>query len=75
MSSIKYQKKVLSTKGLTVDLINKFSILNGEKYFLSGLFQHFLVFTPAKNILNTLVALLRLIYEIIMELLQKILKS
>ena len=63
MNSIKYQKKALSTKGLTVDLINKFSILNGAKYFPSGLFQNFLVFTPAKNILNILVALLRLIYE------------
>ena len=69
MNSIKYQKKALSTKGLTVDLINKFSILNGAKYFPSGLFQNFLVFTPAKNILNILVALLRFIYEILMELL------
>ena len=41
MNSIKYQKKALSTKGLTVDLINKFSILNGAKYFPSGLFQNF----------------------------------
>ena len=31
--------KVISTKGLTKDLINKFSSLNGEKYFSSGIFK------------------------------------
>ena len=30
-------------------MINKFSILNGEKYFSSGIFQNYLVFTPAKE--------------------------
>ena len=33
MSSQK-QVKAISTKGLTKDLIDKFSILNGAKYFL-----------------------------------------
>ena len=44
-----YQKKVkaISSKGLTKDLMNKFSILNGAKYFSSGIFQNYLVFTPA----------------------------
>ena len=43
-------KKVtaMSTKGLTKDVINKFSTLKGEKYFL-GLFQNYLVFIPAKK--------------------------
>ena len=36
--------KAISAKGLTKDLINKFSILNGVKYFSSGLFQNYLVF-------------------------------
>ena len=40
--------KSISTKGLTKDLINKFSILNGAKYFSLGIFQNYLVFTPAK---------------------------
>ena len=40
----------LSKKGLTKDLINKFSILNGAKYFSSGIFQNYLVFTSAKKI-------------------------
>ena len=31
------------------DLINKFSILNGEKYFLPGIFQNYLVFIPPKK--------------------------
>ena len=33
---------------MTKDLINKFSILNGPKYFSSGIFQNCLVFIPAK---------------------------
>ena len=41
--------KAISTKGLTKDLINKFSILNGAKYFSLGLFQIYLVFIPAKK--------------------------
>ena len=30
-------------------MINKFSILNGAKYFSSGVFQNYLVFIPAKK--------------------------
>ena len=30
-------------------MINKFSILYGEKYFSSEIFQNFLVFIPAKK--------------------------
>ena len=41
--------KVISTKGLTKDLINKFSILNGAKSFSSGIFQNYFVFIPAKK--------------------------
>ena len=41
--------KAISTKGLTKDLIKKFSILNGAKYFSSGIFQNYLVFIPAKK--------------------------
>ena len=43
-------KKVtaMSTKGLTKDVINKFSTLKEGKYFL-GLFQNYLVFIPAKK--------------------------
>ena len=40
--------KAISTKGLTKKLINKFSILNGAKYFSSGIFQTYFVFMPAK---------------------------
>ena len=32
-----------------MDLINKFSILNGTKYFSSGIFQNYLVFIPVKK--------------------------
>ena len=41
--------KAMSTKGLTKDLINKFSILHGPKYFSSEMFQKYLVFIPAKK--------------------------
>ena len=34
------QVKAISTKGLTKDLIEKFSILNGAKYFSSGILQN-----------------------------------
>ena len=44
-----YQKNLLSTKGLTKDLINKFSILNGAKKFSSGIFQNYLVFILDKK--------------------------
>ena len=33
-------------------MINKFSILNEAKYFLSGIFQNFSVFVPAKSTLK-----------------------
>ena len=48
---MKLSKKVkaTSTKGLTKDLINKFSILNGVKYFSSGIFQNHLIFISAKK--------------------------
>ena len=41
--------KAISTKGLTKDLIDKFSILNVAKYFFWGIFQNYLVFIPAKK--------------------------
>ena len=61
--SNKLSKKVkaLSAKGLRKDLINKFSIFNGSKYFSSGIFQNYLAFLPAKNTLNILVTRLGLV--------------
>ena len=38
--------EAMSTKRLAKDLIDKFSILNGAKYFFSGIFQSYLVFIP-----------------------------
>ena len=37
----------MSTKGLTKDLINKFSFINGAKKFSSQIFQNYLVIVPA----------------------------
>ena len=41
--------KAISIKGLTNDLINNFSILNGAKCFSSGIFQNYLVLLSAKK--------------------------
>ena len=60
------------TKGLTKDLINKFSILNGANIFSLGIFQNYLLFIPAKTYI--LVALLGLILGNLMECQKKVLK-
>ena len=39
----------MSTKRLTKDLINNVSILNGAKYFYSGILQNYFVFIPTKK--------------------------
>ena len=46
-----YQEKVeiISTKGITKDLINKYKILKGAKYFSSGMLQNYLVFISPKK--------------------------
>ena len=41
--------KAISTKGLTIKLINKISILNEARCFSLGIFQNYLVFIPAKK--------------------------
>ena len=51
--------KTISTKRLTKDLINKYSIFNGEKYFYSVILQNYFVFIPAKNTINVSVGLLK----------------
>ena len=40
--------KETSAKGLTKDLINKFSILSGSEYFYSQIFQNPFTFIPLK---------------------------
>ena len=49
LNELSEKVKAISTKELTKDLINKFSILNGAKYCSSGMFQNYLVFIPAKK--------------------------
>ena len=49
LNELPEKDKVISSKGLTKYLINKFRILNGTKYFFSGTFQNYLVFIPAKK--------------------------
>ena len=39
----------MSTKRLIKDLINRYKILNGRKYFTSGILQNYLIFLSAKR--------------------------
>ena len=43
LNELSEKVKAMSTKRLTKDLIDKFSILNGAKYFSLGIFQNYLV--------------------------------
>ena len=45
LNELSKKLKAISTKGLTKDLINKYSIPNGAKHLSSGIFQNYLVFT------------------------------
>ena len=74
LNELSEKVKVTSTNELTKDLINKFSILNGAKYFSSGTFQNYLLFTPAKKYIKYFVALLGLIRGNLMECQKKVLK-
>ena len=76
MNSINYLKKVkgISTKGITKDFIDKFSILNGPKRVSSEIFQNYLAFKPAKNAVNTLLELLALNRGNLMGSQKKVLK-
>ena len=49
LNDISKKVKGISTKRLINDLINKFNILNEEKYFSSGIFQNYLAFTPDRK--------------------------
>ena len=55
-------------------MIDKFSILNGAKYFSSGIFQNYLVFIPAKDILLALFGFNRGNHRGVVECLKKGLK-
>ena len=61
MNEISYQRivKLISIKGLTKDLINKYKVLNGRKYFSSGILQNYSLLV---NTLNILVAPMKSIY-------------
>ena len=49
LNKLSEKVKAISKKGLTKDLINKFSILNGAKYFPWEIFQIYLAFISAKK--------------------------
>ena len=52
-----YQKRLKQyQKGLIKDLTYKFSILSGAKYFSSGIYQHFSVFTSIKKCIKYLIS-------------------
>ena len=67
--------KAISAKGLTKDLIDKFSISNGAKHFSLGMFQNYLYLYQLKNTLYILLALLGMNHGNLMECQKKILKT
>ena len=74
LNELSKKVKAISTKQSTKDSINKFIILNRTKYFSLGIFQNYLVFLPAKNKLNVLLALLGLNRKNLMKFQKKVLK-
>ena len=74
LNELSKKVKAISTKGLTKDLIDKFSILNGAKYFSSGIFENYLVFIPANKYIKYLLALLGLNCGNLMGYQKKVLK-
>ena len=76
LNELSTKVKVISTKGVTNDLIDKISTLKEVKYFSLGIFQNYLVFIPAiKHIkLNIFIALLKSIHGNLMECQKKVLK-
>ena len=49
LNELSEKVKAISAKESMKTLINKYSILNGEKYFYSGILQNYFVFIPAKK--------------------------
>ena len=60
LNELSKKVKAISAKGLTKDLINKFSILNGAKYFSLRIFQNYLVFLPAKKYIKYFIGTTRI---------------
>ena len=75
LNELSKKVKAISTKGLTKDLTDQFSIINGAKYFCLGIFKNFLVFIRAiKLTLNIFMALFKFIHGNLMECQKKLLK-
>ena len=68
LNELSKKVKAISTKGLT----KEFSVLNGAKYFSSGIFLNYLY--QLKNMLNILLAPLRLNRGNLMECQREVLK-
>ena len=70
MNYMNYQKKLkkeMSTKGLIKDLINKYSILNGAKYFSLEVLKTYLIVTSVNKYFKLLVTQLKFIRGNLME--------
>ena len=49
LNELSEKSKAISPKRLTKELIDKFSILNGAKYFSLRIFKNYVVLMPAKK--------------------------
>ena len=50
MNDLEKKVKIISTKRLKADLLNKYSVLNGAKYFSSDRLQNYLVSVSTNRI-------------------------
>ena len=49
LNELSKELETKTTKGLTKDLLNVYNILNGAKYFSSGMLQNYLIFLSTKK--------------------------
>ena len=71
----KWTKKLLSTKGLTEDLLNKYKVLNGAKYFSSGVLPNYLAFTSANICFKFFSRALEIVHGNLQKYQKKVLKK
>ena len=60
LNELSEKSKAISPKRLTKELIDKFSILNGAKYFSLRIFKNYVVLMPAKKYIKYFIGTTRI---------------
>ena len=74
LDELPVKAELISTNGLTKDLINAYSTFKGAKYFFSDVLQNYLVFISAEKYIKFLVALKEFTHGNLKESQKKVLK-